>query len=119
MHDPWQSVAFSGPGLIFSKGQFTTEIDGITLQPDLVRAVDLSTNFIPTNDRVPRFDAHMGTVVDTVCSTDSPYSCHFIGVHICELLYRCGDGNEQKRFHTCNAFHEIVFDKSKLEEVIS
>ena len=114
-----QSVAFSGPGLIFSKGQFTTVIDGEVLQPRLATAIDLSTNFIPTSDFVPRADDHMGSVVDTVCSGDGFYSCHGMDVHICELIYRCSDGQNQKRFRSCSAWHEIEFDPRKIETYIS
>merc|ERR1711934_1206777 len=54
-----KSVAFSGPGLLFSKDQQTTEIDGNILKPDLASAIELSTNFIPTRDPVPRVDDHI------------------------------------------------------------
>ena len=114
-----QSVAFSGPGLIFSKGEFTTDIDGKVVQPRLANAVELSTNFIPTSDRVPRFDGHMGSVVDTVCSRDSLSSCHDMGAHICELIYRCGDGQNQTRFRSCNASHDIIFDPDQIEDYVS
>ena len=114
-----QSVAFSGPGLIFSKGEFTTEIDGKVVQPRLANAVELSTNFIPTSDRVPRFDGHMGSVIDTVCSRTGFYSCHGMDVHICEFIYRCGDDQNQTRFRSCNASHNIIFDEHKIEDLIS
>ena len=106
--------------MLFSKDQQTTEIDGEILQPDLASAIELSTNFIPSRDPVPRVDDHIGSVVDTACSDNGwGLSCHGLGVHICELLLRCGDDNEQKRFHSCNSDHEILVDKEKLRRLLS
>ena len=114
-----QSVVFAGPGMIFSKGQFTTVIDGEVLQPRLATAIDLSTNFIPTSDFVPRADDHMGSVVDTVCSGDNFLACHFISVQICEFIYRCSDGQNQKRFRSCEGIHDIEFHPDRIEKYIS
>ena len=115
-----QSVAFSGLGVLFSKGQRTIEVGGgEVLQPQLRNAVDLSTNFIPTSDLIPRMDSHMGTQVDTVCSGDGFYSCHGIDAQICDLIYRCGDGQNQKRFRSCGASHNLTFVPDKLEKYIS
>ena len=115
-----QSVAFSGPGLLYSKDQQTTEINGETKGPNLESAIKLSTNFIPTRDPVPRVDDHMGSVVDIACS-DSGWglSCHGLGVHICELLLRCGDDHAQERFHSCKSDHKILTDKLRLRDLLS
>ena len=114
-----QSVSFSGPGIVFSKFQFTTQIGDKVLYPRLAKATNLATTFIPSHDLVPQVDGHLGNVQYTACSRMVPSSCHEISAMVCDLLLRCGDDQDQKRFHTCEAPFEILIDEADLENKLS
>ena len=113
-----QSVSFSGPGTQYSKWQFGTKIGEDYLYPRLSRAADQSTVFMPSHDFVPTVDSHVGNVQDTICSRKGFLSCHGIGVMTCDLLLRCGDGHDKKRFHSCEGAFRLIFDENKLEEFV-
>ena len=110
-----QSVSFSGPGMQYSKWQFPTKIGEDDLYPRLARAADQDTVFMPSHDFVPTVDSHVGNVQDTICSRKGFLSCHSIAHMVCDLLFRCGDGHNQERFHTCEAGFELKFDENVLE----
>ena len=105
---------------MFAKGQYETDVNGEILSPKLASAARISTAFIPSSDLVPRFDTHFGHTQDMVCPRSNGYiTCHFLSDNICDLLLRCGDNQNQTRFHSCKASMPRVFDKHKLEEYIS
>ena len=111
-----QSVSFSGPGMQYSKWQFPTKIGEDDLYPRLSRAADHATVFMPSHDFVPTVDSHVGNVQDTICSRKGILSCHGIGHMICDLLFRCGDGHNHERFHTCEGAFELKFDEDVLDD---
>jgi len=114
------SVSYSGPGFFFAKWQFGTKLSlpsgNETWYPKLARAVNLNTVFVPSSDAVPRFDSHIGAIQHTACTKRAPLSCHSISAMVCDLLLRCGDNQDQKRFHRCaDACFEPTLDVNKLE----
>ena len=76
----------------------------------------MSTVFMPSNDFVPEVDSHVGNVQDTICSRKDFLSCHAMDAMICDLLFRCGDGHNQARFHTCEGPFEVKFGDNALED---
>ena len=108
-----QSVSFSGPGLYYANGQFKTKIADETLQPNLAEAVNLGTTFIPSSDVVPRLDSQVGNIQQTACSDTNLLHCHSISTMICDLLFRCGDDQNQKRFKDCTGRNQ-TFDYDTL-----
>ena len=93
-----------------SKFQFASTIDEEIVYPNLAKAVNLNTVFIPSSDVVPRVDNHIGNIRHTACTTTNPLACHFISSMVCDLLLRCGDNQNQTRLHACEhaAFHPTL-----------
>ena len=105
---------------MFAKGQYETDVNGEILSPKLASAARISTAFIPSSDIVPRVDTHFGHTQDMVCPRrNGIFTCHYLSDNICDLLLRCGDNQDQTRFHSCKASIPPVFDKKELEECIS
>lgn len=114
------SVSFSGPGFFYSKWQFATPLrNGTVVYPKLSRAMNYATTFIPSHDIVPQCDRHLGTVQYTTCSRKGALSCHAIDAMVCDLLVQCGDGHDQKRFHSCKIGYDLTFDEEEREETLN
>merc|ERR1712010_344676 len=113
------SVSFSGPGFFYSRYQFGTKVGNETLYPKLARAINLNTVFMPSTDVVPRMDSHIGAIQHTACTFKEYSACHSISAMVCDLILRCGDNQEQKRFHSCedNEF-EPTIDMGVLENTL-
>jgi hypothetical protein len=97
-----QSLAFSPPGFARSRHAFDTQVSANeTLVPRLHLAAQHTVNFIPMHDLVPKVDDHFGLVQSTMCVHKSPAACHAIEHMVCDLINRCGDGHDGKRFSGC------------------
>ena len=109
-----QSLSFSGPGVSYSTGHFGTDTDEDVLHPQSEDVSNLATTLIPSSDIVPIVDDHLGLVQRTTCSLAEPLACHKISAMVCDLLYRCGDDQNQRRFKSCTV-PPTTFNKTKLE----
>ena len=115
-----QSIAFSPPGFVKSRGKFTdpvlrdktnehgrivsfnhTSYYSVKKRPRLNKASGKSLNIIPTRDLVPMADLHFGLTQDVLCMQSNPLTCHQLERTVCDLLRRCGDDHDGARFSSC------------------
>jgi len=110
------SVSFSGFGSYYSKQQYDTLIkhDNKAYQPSSADGF-LATTFVPSHDIVPMVDTHRGSIQHTVCSSNGIIACHSINAMTCDLLYRCGDNQNQQRFKSCIGPFPMLFSENELE----
>ena len=102
------SIAFSPPGMTASRYKFKTPINNDYMHPEVEHAARHSVNFLPLRDIVPKTDGHFGLVQNTICNYKNPMMCHSIELMVCDLIRRCGDGYEGKRFAGCAFRHESL-----------
>ena len=112
-----QSVSFSGFGSFYSQTQYDTRIknENKAYQPSSADGF-LATTFVPSHDIVPMVDTHRGSIQHTVCSSNGIIACHSINAMTCDLLYRCGDNQNQQRFKSCIGPFQLVFNEAELDE---
>ncbi len=118
------AVAFSPPGIVLSRYKFEdpflhedADWEGHAGKPKravrLSRVAVHSVNFIPSRDLVPKADLHFGLTQSTLCRASNPLFCHHIELMVCDLLKRCGDGHDGRRFHGCSFKAEKISSLSK------
>ena len=100
------SIAFSPPGFVRSRFKFETVVNGSILRPKISNAAQYSVNVLPMRDVVPLADTHFGLIQNTICNYHDPLTCHSIELTSCDLLQRCGDGMNGKRYSGCT-FNQI------------
>ena len=108
------SIAFSPPGMTASRYKFQTNVRGTMMRPLTDYSVGHSINFVPLRDIVPKTDGHFGLVQDTICKDKNPMKCHSIELMVCDLLRRCGDGYNNKRFAGCY-FSDTDLELSRID----